>query len=67
MKVIYEGYLDHVWCQASIVEAALNHVHNKVQEPLNALRGKWVKVTIEEIKEPVMGQAPVCYAAAGIA
>lgn len=67
MKVIFKGGLAHVNCVDFYVDMTLEYVKQDIEKELRQILGKYVKVTIEEIKEPVKESPKVCYAAMGAA
>jgi hypothetical protein len=67
MKIVFEGNLGHANCVDHFVDMTLEYVKQDVEKELHRMTGKYVRVTIEEIKEPVKESPKVCYAAMGSA
>lgn len=66
MKIVFEGRLRDRGCPNCYVDLGFDGVKQDIEQELRRIIGKHVRVTIEDIKEPIKG-TPVCYAAAEVA
>ncbi len=57
MKVSFEGNFGHVNCVDFYVDITLEYVKQDVEKELRHMTGRYVKVTIEEIKETAIKSA----------
>jgi hypothetical protein len=67
MEVVFRGEISGAICTDHYIDLEFDWVTQDVEQGLQRIKGKYVSVTIKEIKEPAKNETPICYEAAGVA